>query len=104
MEVPAGKFRAKCHALMERVARTREAIVITKRGRPVAKLVPAENQEQRPPFFGYMAGKGEIRGDIMRVRVPEPAASSGEEDSLYDGLPTRSGNRVAESRPSRRKK
>lgn len=91
---------------MDRVARTREAIVITKRGRPIAKLVPADAAQQRPPFYGYMAGRGEIRGDIVKVRVPTPAASTGKEDALYRGLPKSKAknNRVAEPRRRRKRK
>lgn len=104
MEVPAGQFRAKCLSLMDRVARTREAIVITKRGRPIAKLVPADETQRRPPFYGYMAGKGEIRGDIMNVPMPKPAAWTGKEDSLYDGLPTSKTKNGHVAEPRRRAK
>ena len=61
--VPAGEFKARCLKLMDKVARDRRPIVITKRGRPVAKLVPAEDAER--DLFGYMAGTIEILGDIV---------------------------------------
>lgn len=38
--IPAGEFKAKCLELLDRVARERSAYVVTKRGRPVAKVVP----------------------------------------------------------------
>lgn len=41
--IPAGEFKARCLALLDRVARTRESIVVTKRGRPVARLAPLES-------------------------------------------------------------
>ena len=66
MQIPAGEFKAKCLQLMDKVARTREPIVITKRGRPVAKLVPPDDQEPHQPLFGYMGGSAEIRGDTSR--------------------------------------
>lgn len=44
--VPAGEFRAKCLALLNDVRDQHEEIVVTKRGKPVAKLVPIE----RPPI------------------------------------------------------
>jgi prevent-host-death family protein len=58
----AGKFKAQCLALLDAVEATGEPLVITKRGRPVAKVVPfeAENRD----IFGYMAGKVRIVGDI----------------------------------------
>jgi prevent-host-death family protein len=86
MEIPAGEFKAKCLQLMDRVARSREPIVITKRGKPVAKLVPPDEPEPRAPLFGYMAGTAEIRGDIVNVPPLEWAALAGEEDHLYADL------------------
>jgi prevent-host-death family protein len=41
-EIPAGEFKAKCLALLDDVAVTRQEIVVTKRGRAVAKVVPVE--------------------------------------------------------------
>ena len=38
--MPAGRFKDRCLKTLDEVARTKSAIVITKRGRPVAKLVP----------------------------------------------------------------
>ena len=43
--IPAGKFKAQCMALLDEVALTRKQIVITKRGKPVAKIVPIQEQE-----------------------------------------------------------
>jgi prevent-host-death family protein len=85
-QIPASEFKAKCLELMEQVSRTRRTIVITKRGKPVAKLVPPDEPVPRAPFFGYMAGKGKINGDIVdRPRI-EWSALSGDEDKLYAGL------------------
>jgi prevent-host-death family protein len=38
----AGEFKAKCLKVMDRVNKTREPVLITKKGKPVAKLVPAD--------------------------------------------------------------
>ena len=64
MEISAGEFKAKCLKLMDEVARTHEPVIITKRGRPVAKMVPIENEEE-VELFGYMAGTATIHGDII---------------------------------------
>ena len=40
MEINAAEFKAKCLKLLDEVAATHEPLVITKRGKPVAKLVP----------------------------------------------------------------
>lgn len=61
-QMGAGKFKAHCLKVMDEVAATREAVVITKNGRPVAKLVPA--QAELPDFLGCLADKIEIAGDI----------------------------------------
>jgi prevent-host-death family protein len=59
MEVPAAKFKATCLRLMERVAATGEPIVITKRGKPLARLVPVLDDRAKPRS-GYGSGKGTI--------------------------------------------
>jgi prevent-host-death family protein len=61
--VPATKFKAQCLELMDRVAERRATYVITKRGKPVAKLVPADPPE-RKSVFGCMADQTEFVGDL----------------------------------------
>ena len=39
-QLPAGQFKAKCLAVLDEVERTRRTVVVTKRGRPVAQVVP----------------------------------------------------------------
>jgi prevent-host-death family protein len=64
----AGQFKAQSLKVMDDVHSTREPIVITKRGRPVAKLVPADGQPD--DVFGCMRGEVEIVGDIVSSAVP----------------------------------
>jgi len=40
--IRASEFKAKCLALLDEVAETRQPLVVTKRGRPVARVVPTE--------------------------------------------------------------
>jgi prevent-host-death family protein len=61
--VPATKFKAQCLELMDRVAERRATYVITKRGRPVAKLVPAD-PPARKSIFGRMADQTGFVGDL----------------------------------------
>ena len=61
--IPAGQFKAKCLKLMDEVRDRHCEIVITKRGKPVAKLVPFE--QKRPDIFGCMKGTVTILGDIV---------------------------------------
>lgn len=61
--ITAAEFKAKCLKLMDSVEQTRTEVVITKRGKAVARLTPYE--EAAPAVFGYMAGTGRILGDIL---------------------------------------
>jgi prevent-host-death family protein len=67
-QMPAGEFKAQCLAVMDHVSRSGEPVLITKHGKPVAKLVPAEKQAD--DLFGYMAGKVKIVGDIVGPVTP----------------------------------
>ncbi len=61
--IKASEFKAKCLAVLDEVERTRRSVVITKRGKPVAELVP-----HKPPsrnLLGIFKGKMEIVGDIV---------------------------------------
>lgn len=62
-QIGAGEFKAKCLGLLDEVQRERKEIVITKRGKPVARLVPVETAP--PALFGRMKGTLEILGDIV---------------------------------------
>jgi prevent-host-death family protein len=57
---------AKTHLLklLDTVDRTREGIIITKRGRPIAKLIPVETKDFGS-IFGCMKGTFRIKGDIV---------------------------------------
>ena len=61
--IAAGEFKAKCLRLLDEVAASRAPLVITKRGKPVAKLLPVDKK----PFtlFGRMAASTRIVGDIV---------------------------------------
>lgn len=60
-KMAAGEFKARCLAVMEKVRTTREPVLITKRGHPIAKLVPAD---EPPEFLGRLQGIIKIHGDI----------------------------------------
>ena len=46
-EIPAGQFKTHCLRLLDEVAQTGEEIYVTKRGKVVAKVVPAEEFDWR---------------------------------------------------------
>ena len=53
--IGAADFKARCLELMDRVQETRAEYVVTKHGKPVAKLVPYTESDQRS-FLGCMKG------------------------------------------------
>jgi prevent-host-death family protein len=59
--IQAAEFKQTCLALMDEVASTGATIVITKRGKPVAKLAPVA--EKRPQALGCLEGALEIVDD-----------------------------------------
>jgi prevent-host-death family protein len=61
-QMPAGKFKARCLSVMDDVNSTGEPVIITKRGTPVAKVVPVASKKTK--LFGFMAGECRIVGDI----------------------------------------
>jgi prevent-host-death family protein len=66
--IAAGEFKAKCLHLLDEVAKQRAPLIITKRGKPVAKLVPIDDKaaDHEPvDLFGRMAGTIKITGDIV---------------------------------------
>ena len=64
--IPISKFKATCLAILERVRRTGESYLITKRGVPVAQVIPPPQPKSiEKSSFGCMAGQGEEIGDIV---------------------------------------
>lgn len=62
--VPAGEFKQRCLALLDEVGVGGEPIVVTKRGKPVAQVVPVR-AGQLDDWRGAMRGTGEISGDLV---------------------------------------
>ncbi len=62
-KMAAGVFKANCLAVMDEVHAKHETVVITKHGKPVAKLVPAGRQVD--DIFGFLRGKVTITGDVV---------------------------------------
>ena len=59
----AGSFKVHCLAVMDEVQSKREAVLITKHGKPVAKLVPAGKDTD--DIYNFFVGKGAIAGDVV---------------------------------------
>lgn len=61
-QMRAGAFKARCLAVMKEVQATGEPVVVTRRGRPLVKVVAI--RAEKDDLFGFMAGQVRIVGDI----------------------------------------
>lgn len=62
--IPAGKFKAECLREIEHVKQTGEPLVVTKRGKPIVKILPI-SEDTKETYFGCCSDTMEIMGDIM---------------------------------------
>jgi prevent-host-death family protein len=60
--IPAGEFKSKCLKLLDEVAEKRKPLIVTKRGRPLAQVVPMPAKRD---FVGSMRGSVLWEGDII---------------------------------------
>ncbi len=67
--INASEFKAKCLAILDEVAATGEEVMILKRGRPVAQLVPPMTTTFRHPQ-DELLGSVEIKGDVIEPVLP----------------------------------
>ncbi len=77
-EISISEFKAKCLALLERVRRTKQPILVTRFGKPVAEVVPPSPAE-RETWLGSMADVIEIVGDVV-----SPVIEQGDWEALRD--------------------
>lgn len=75
--ISISKFKATCLARLERVRRTGQRLLVTKRGTPIAEVVPATVDRRAGGWLGSAAGSGRITGDLVApvVSVNEWEAS-----------------------------
>jgi prevent-host-death family protein len=67
MKITASLFKAQCLRLLDQVSRTGEELIILKRGRPVARVVPAREEK----LWVALRGRGEFSGDPFASVVDE---------------------------------
>jgi prevent-host-death family protein len=63
IQMGAGEFKAKCLKLMDLAERKHETIIITKRGIPIAKLIPYSKSPSS--LFGFMKNSMKIKENII---------------------------------------
>jgi prevent-host-death family protein len=69
--VSISEFKAKCLALVDMVKKTGQPLLITKRGEPIAQVVPPPAGEKPTPWLGCMRGTGTIVGDVISPATDE---------------------------------
>ena len=76
--VPAGQFKAKCLAILDQVRETGEPVLITKRGKPVARVIGIEeNSKEETPedIFGALRGMISMTRDLSDLVDPRKSGS-----------------------------
>ncbi|HEY6448640.1 MAG TPA: type II toxin-antitoxin system Phd/YefM family antitoxin [Acidobacteriaceae bacterium] len=68
--IGAGAFKAKCLSVMNDVHNGHGEVVVTRRGKPLVKIVPLR-PEKPENIFGFLKGKAKIVGDIMEPTMSE---------------------------------
>jgi prevent-host-death family protein len=64
-EIAISKFKATCLEVLERVRATKQPVRVTRFGKPVADIVPPQEQTAPKRRLGTMVGSGQILGDIV---------------------------------------
>ncbi|MHC4549542.1 MAG: type II toxin-antitoxin system Phd/YefM family antitoxin [Planctomycetota bacterium] len=70
--VSVSEFKARCLALMAEVNEKRVPLLVTKRGQPLVRILPARDGEKKS-WLGCMKGTGTIRGDLIEPPLPPEA-------------------------------
>jgi prevent-host-death family protein len=78
--VSVSKFKATCLEILRRVKESGQPVVVTKRGEPIAQVIPPPLPERTTSWVGSMAGTGQVLGDIVF-----PAALEDEWEVLRNG-------------------
>lgn len=65
MNISAAEFKSKCLKIMDQVNDFHEEVIITKHGKPVAKLVPYSTKPQKN-LFGFMKDSVMEKDDIIQ--------------------------------------
>lgn len=69
--IAISKFKATCLAVLETVRRTGQPVLVTKRGEPIAEIVPASRPVEGRRRLGEFAESGRVVGDIVSPAVDE---------------------------------
>ena len=70
-EVSISKFKATCLALLAKVKRTGRPILVTRKGEPIAQIIPPPPPKRPESWLGSLSKTGKITGDILSPAIPE---------------------------------
>lgn len=76
-EIAISEFKSKCFSLLEEVNKTKTPLRVTRRGRPLADVLPASPDVEERAWIGSMSGIMKISGDMISpvIDMPEIEAS-----------------------------
>ena len=69
--IPISKFKATCLALLKKVQKTGETIIVTRKGEPVAMVGPPPQPDRTDHWIGSFRSSGKILGDIVSPACEE---------------------------------
>ena len=73
MEINAAEFRANCFKILDQIMLTHIEVIITKRGKAIAKLVHIDQPKEKDPLLGTMEGLVETTGDLTEPVIDSEA-------------------------------
>ncbi len=68
--IAISKFKATCLAVLEKVRKTGEPVLVTRFGKPVAGVVPPPGPPRPAGWLGSFRERGKILGDVEEPAVP----------------------------------
>jgi len=70
-QITISQFKATCLAVLDKVKRTGQPVLVTRHGKPVAMIDPPPPPEKRSSWLGSFKTRGKITGDIVAPAAPE---------------------------------
>jgi prevent-host-death family protein len=69
--VPISKFKAACFRVLKKVEKTGQSILVTRKGKPIALVLPPPKPIKPESWLGKYKGKGKILGDVLSPVMDE---------------------------------
>lgn len=63
--IAISKFKARCLSLLEEVSKTKTPLRVTRRGKPIADVVPASSEGDERSWIGSLSGSVDLVGDVV---------------------------------------